>query len=469
MDEYKELNDIELTAEECACCEPAAEIPVPVTETPAWPEPPQIPPVKKKKSRRGLKLAALILCCSLFGGVLGVGGTLLATGGFDRQQTSPADPAPHQPVMNPTQPDSEQESAPILGYVDIGDGELMSPAEVYAANVHATVGITTSITVNYWGYQSTAAASGSGFIVTEDGYILTNYHVVEDSNSITVSLYDGTKYSADLIGYDASNDIAVLKVDATDLPTVTLGNSDQLNVGDPVVAIGNPLGELTFSLTFGMVSAKDRTVTISDSLTMDLIQTDCAINSGNSGGALFNLYGQVIGITNAKYSSSSYGEASIDNIAFAIPVNDILPIVESIIQKGYISKSYIGVMVGDVSREAQAYGVPAGAAIDSVSNNGPADEAGILPGDIITAIDGKPITSGSELVDAVGPYPPGATISLDVYRKGQTLQIQVVTREKIQSALPEKEDSGSSSQQQQQQQGGSGYLNPWEYFFGGGF
>lgn len=153
---------------------------------------------------------------------------------------------------------------------------------------------------------------------------------------------------------------------------MVLGDSDNLNVGDPVVAIGNPLGELTFSLTSGAVSALDREITLSSSLTMNLIQTDCAINSGNSGGALFNLYGEVVGITNAKYSGSgSSSEASIDNIGFAIPINQVRSIVESIIENGYIVKPYIGVTVGNVSDEMQSYGLPQGAAVRSVTEDGP--------------------------------------------------------------------------------------------------
>ena len=186
--------------------------------------------------------------------------------------------------------------------------------------------------------------------------------MINGANSITVTLYDGSKYEAELIGEDASNDIAVLKIEAQNLTPVVLGSSDSLKVGEDVVAIGNPLGELTFSLTKGTVSALNRAITLSSGVTMNLIQTDCAINSGNSGGALFNLYGEVVGITNAKYSSSGYsGQASIDNIGFAIPINSVRDIVTSIIEKGYISKPYIGVSVSNVSAESQSYGLPQGA------------------------------------------------------------------------------------------------------------
>lgn len=242
-------------------------------------------------------------------------------------------------------------------------------------------------------------------------------------------------YDAALIGYDESNDIAVLKVEADGLVPVILGDSEKLNVGDSVVAIGNPLGELTFSLTAGTVSAKDRKVTLSSTVTMDLIQTDCAINSGNSGGALFNLYGEVIGITNAKYSSSSASEASIDNIGFAIPINNVMHIVKSIIEKGYVSKPYMGVSVSDVSAETQLYGIPKGAAIQSVTENSPAAKAGLMAGDIVTQVNETVVNGSSDLVDIVGKCIPGDTLVLTIYRQGQTMELNVIIEEQIQSAM----------------------------------
>ena len=325
----------------------------------------------------------------------------------------------------------------------------MTAAEVYAANVNSTVGITTSITTNYWGYQTTAAASGSGFILTADGYILTNYHVIENSNSVKVTMYDGTSYDATIVGYDESNDIAVLKIDATGLTPVVLGDSDKLNVGDPVVAIGNPLGELTFSLTSGAVSALNREVTLSSNVTMDLIQTDCAINSGNSGGALFNLYGEVIGITNAKYSgSSSSSTASIDNIGFAIPINHVLSIVKSIIEKGYISKPYVGVSVSDVNQQTQLYGIPAGAAVQSVSDDSPAAKAGLQAGDVITRVNGTEITGSSDLVSLVSEAAIGDMLTMTVYRQGSTIELTVTVGEQVQSALANEQTQQAASDSQ---------------------
>ena len=403
------------------------------------------PPKKQKKSRIGLKIAALALCCSLLGGIAGAGGVLL----MQKKEV------PEEPVDSTTVLVGERKTQPV-DLTKIDTNKLMTPAEVYAHNVNSTVGITTSITTNFWGYTTTSAASGSGFIISADGYILTNHHVIENSNSITVTLYDGTTYEATLIGYDESLDTAVLKVEAEDLVPVILGDSNNLNVGDSVIAIGNPLGELTFSLTAGAVSALDREVTLSSTVTMDLIQTDCAINSGNSGGALFNLYGEVIGITNAKYSGSG-GEASIDNIGFAIPINDAMNIVTSIIEKGYISKPYIGVSITDVSEETQSYGLPKGAAVKEIAEGSPAEAAGLQVNDIITKADGTEITGSGDLVDYVGSRAVGDTMKLSVYRQGETVEITLEIGEKVQSALANEEQKTDASQQQTMPQQGNGF------------
>ena len=395
-------------------------------------------PKKKKKKQPWVLTIILALCGCLLSGAMGAGGALL-------MQRHQAEETPQTPEQNISYIMQGVRGSSVIETVEVETGKLMTPAEVYAANVNSTVGITTSVTTNYWGFQSTSAASGSGFIISADGYILTNFHVIEDSSSISVSMYNGDSYDATLIGYDESNDIAVLKIDAEGLAPVILGDSDNLNVGDSVVAIGNPLGELTFTLTSGAISAKDREVTFSNNTTMNLLQTDCAINSGNSGGALFNLYGEVIGVTNAKYSSSSSSGASIDNIGFAIPINSIMNIVESIIEKGYISKPYVGISILDVSAETQAYGIPAGAAVQSVAENSPAAQAGLQKGDVITAVDGKAMTS-TELVSYIGQARIGQQIELSIYRQGQTLEVTVDVGEQIQSAL---EQQGQEQQSQQ--------------------
>ena len=401
---------------------------LPVTEEPAI----EYTPTKKQKAGwSGGKVVAVALVCSLLGGALGAGAMLLSSRLLEKPDVSNQQPAGQSNISTIIQ--SNRENA-VIDIAKVEVGKLLTQAEVYAANVNSTVGITTSITTNYWGYQTTSAASGSGFVFSNDGYILTNYHVVEDSSAITVTMYDGTGYDAKLIGYDEGNDVAVLKVEATTLVPVVLGNSDNINVGDNVVAIGNPLGELTFSLTSGAISAKDREITMSNGATMQLMQTDCAINSGNSGGALFNLYGEVIGITNAKYSGSSNSSASIDNIGFAIPINKARQIAESIIEKGYVSKPYVGLSVTTVSTETQSYGLPKGAAVKTVAADSPAAKAGIKINDIITHIGGKEISGSSELVSIVNKAAVGDTLSFTVYRKGNTLDITVTVGEQIQSA-----------------------------------
>ena len=403
---------------------------------------PATPPVhpaqtpKKKRSGFWKKAVAAALAVVLLGGGAGMGGAALMN---HLQKNGSSDSSTNVQVAVPRETKD-------LNIVTVDSGKLMTAAQVYKSNVNSTVGITTEITTtNYWGFQSTGAAAGSGFILTEDGYILTNEHVIEDSNSITVAMYDGTSYPARVVGYDAGNDIAVLKIDATGLTPVTLGNSDALEVGDEVVAIGNPLGELTFSLTKGNVSALNRAVTLSSNVTMNLIQTDAAINSGNSGGALFNMYGEVVGITNAKYSSSGYSSsASIDNIGFAIPINSVRNIVTSIIEKGYISTPYIGVTVGNVSQESQDYGMPKGAAIRSVEKDSPAEKAGLQSNDIVTAVDGETISSYEELGKLISESQVGDELKLTVYRKGETLELTVSVGERIQDAIPQSSSQSSS-------------------------
>jgi len=428
--------------------DPAQEEPAFHREAIPEPQPPYTPnhqnqksPKKPKKGKAGIRFFATALCFSIIGTVFGAGGAILVD--HLREKENKADQEQLTVMVEGLRQTSNIET------IQIDTGKKLTPAEVYAANVNSTVGITTSVTTNIWGFQTTSAASGSGFIISTDGYILTNYHVIDDADSITVALFDGTTYDAALIGYDESNDIAVLKVDAENLPPVILGDSGNLNVGDPVVAIGNPLGELTFSLTSGYVSAMDREVTLSSSVTMNLIQTDCAINSGNSGGALFNLYGEVIGVTNAKYSSSSSSEASIDNIGFAIPINSIRSIVESIIEKGYIVNPYIGISVLDVSEEMQLYGVPSGIAVQSVSEGSPAAEAGLQTGDVITAVNSAALDS-SALVDLVTASSVGDQLVLDIYRQGETMSITITVGEQIQSALAKEETQQTQSNSQGQ-------------------
>lgn len=380
---------------------------------------PQAP--KKKQHRGGAWVVALALCFAILGGAIGGGTVWLLT----HNNTTSAGGSSSTTTIQ--QGRHENVTVDIN---EIETGKLMTAAEVYAKNVNSTVGIQTSITsTNLWGQQTTSAASGSGFILTADGYIVTNYHVIQNANSVTVSTYGGASYNAKIVGYDEGNDLAVLKIEATGLSPVVLGSSEKLNVGDTVLAIGNPLGELTFSLTTGVVSALNREVTFSGGTVMDLLQTDCAINSGNSGGALFNLYGEVVGITNAKYSGSSSSGASIDNIAFAIPIDSVRAIVESIIEKGYYAKPVIGVSVTDVDENSRQLGIPAGAWVKEVTAGGAAEAAGIQANDVITAINGTEISGVSDLKRILAKASAGDELSLVIWRKNQSLTLTVVVRE----------------------------------------
>ena len=422
-------------------------------------------PVKAKNSK--LRLAALAISFSLLGGALGTGGTFAALRAFGNNSGTASATKTNGTAVIKTADDSGKSVAMQTVKTN---GTQLTASQVYQNNVNSTVGITTEITTNYFGYKTTAAASGSGFIITDDGYIVTNHHVIEGANSVKVTLYDNTQYDAEIVGSDESNDIAVLKIDASGLTPVTLGDSEALSVGDNVVAIGNPLGELTFTLTSGIVSAKDRSITTSNSVMMNLIQTDCAINSGNSGGALFNMYGEVVGVTNAKYSSNSSTEASIDNIGFAIPINNVKDIVTSIIENGYVVKPYIGVSVETVSSDMKSYGIPEGAVVRVVNEDSPAEKAGLKENDIITKADDEDITSSNDLVSKIKKASKGDKITLTVYRQGEEKTIELTVDETKQDTAKKEEEEEEEQPEQDEQQysyrGGQGFegIDPFEFF-----
>lgn len=387
-------------------------------------------------------LITVLLCAFLVGSVVaGVfGGLYLArvlgsiTPGAVPEETSHQNTQPSQDSSSAT---SEPEAVRTGSRLTVADPSasktVKSYAEVYAENVASTVGITTAVTTNYFGFRTTSAASGSGFFLTSDGYVLTNYHVIEGATSIKVTTYDDRSFEAELVGYNEPNDIAVLKIEISSADPVTLGHSSNMVVGDLVAAIGNPLGELTFSLTSGVVSAMDRSVTTSSGITMKLLQTDCAINSGNSGGALFNMYGEVIGITNAKYSGSSGSSASIDNIAFAIPIDSVINLISQIVEDGFVLQPYIGISAETVGNAAVRFGYPQGAYVELVDRDGTADKAGIRQGDIITAVGGTEITGKASLISAISSCTVGDTVAFRVFRNGQYLDLSVEIGQKRQS------------------------------------
>ena len=249
-------------------------------------------PVKKQGffRRTWVKVTALVLACAVVGGAAGYGGAALAGGSTSGGKTT----------IN------ESDRTATAVQIKKVDGKTkMQPAEVYASTVNSTVSINcSSQSTNIFGQTTQSASSGSGFIISQDGYIVTNYHVINGASSVKVTLYNGDTYDATVIGGDSDYDVAVLKINAAGLTPVTLGNSADVNVGDSVLAIGNPLGELTFSMSGGYVSSCNRAINV-DGTPFNMIQVDCSINPGNSGGPLMNLYGEVVGIVSAKYSTYS--------------------------------------------------------------------------------------------------------------------------------------------------------------------
>ena len=387
---------------------------------------------REEKSRKGVGAGALIACCLVCAMLGGIGGAFL-TGRVMEQKVSALAQSVDELSESVRQPtvikQSTGGSAGSVTATGAAYNGAMSAGDLYDMACEQVVGVTTEVTyMNYFGMRSSAAVSGTGFIITADGYILTNYHVIEDAYKagldVNVMMHDGTRYPAQIVGVEADNDVAVLKIDTAGLNAATLGNSDSLRVGDTVYAVGNPLGELEFSMTTGHVSAKDRSIVTEaagDSITM--FQIDAAVNSGNSGGPVYNARGEVVGIVTAKYRSSG-----VEGIGFAIPISDAVSIAQDLVTSGYVTgKAHLGVSVNSKYNEmyAQYYGWPVGAYIDSVDSGSSAENAGIQPGDIITAIDGDAIRSYDDLRASVKRHAAGETVDVVLYRADENYTVSV--------------------------------------------
>ena len=407
-----------------------------------------------KKNRMGLRITALALCCALLGGAVG-GGVAYYAGN-----------RPGETSVNVSSRPATQVS------VNTVDGKnAMSDAEVYAAGVNSVVSINVTGTsgTNFFGQAVQTASAGSGFILTKDGYIVTNYHVVKDGEAVKVTLYNGDEYEAKYVGGDEDYDIAVIKVEAADLQPVTLGDSGSLNVGDHVLAIGNPLGELTFSMSGGMVSCVNRAINV-DGTPFNMIQTDASINPGNSGGPLFNQYGEVVGIVSAKYSS--YSSESVEGLGVAIPINDVIAMIQDIMTNGYVTnKPYLGITGGTMTSQMAAqyrYDVTEGVFVYSVEEGSAAAQAGLKMGDVILKVDDTEIESMEDLTAVKKQYSAGDTVSLTIYREGQETTVEL-TWGSVPPEQQTQEDTQTQTDQNQGSQYGNGYTNPndlFEYFFG---
>ncbi|MHB1453309.1 MAG: S1C family serine protease [Saccharofermentanales bacterium] len=286
---------------------------------------------------------------------------------------------------------------------------------------------TTYKSTNYFGRTETASGSGSGIIISKDGYILTNNHVIDTADTITIKLFTGESYDAVLVGADAQSDLAVIKIKANNLKAAELGDSSRIKVGELAIAIGNPLGTLEGTLTAGVISALNRTVTIDD-ITMNLIQTDAAVNPGNSGGALVNGRGQVIGVVNAKTSA-----VGIEGLGYAIPVNDARSVADDLIKQGYVGgRIRLGIASKDITADlADYYDMPVGIYVVEVSKGSISDKAGIKAGDVIIGVDGDDISTGTELSAIRDSHKVGDSIKILLVRNGKEMSVTLVFEEYI--------------------------------------
>ena len=438
-------------------------VPEPVYERTYTPQPEEYTvPRRRKKKSRGRKLLAAILSA-----VLVVGACAATAGIVNSRWEKRMDEHQAQMKAQLLQLQEEiralaekQNSTGVSGSPVSSQGGL-SPSQVYAMNVNSVVAISNQSTTNVWGQTSQTASSGTGFIISADGYILSNYHVVEGARRLTVMTYMGQEYEAKLVGYDQMNDVAILKVEATDLDPVTIGSSEELIVGDQVVAIGNPLGELTSSLTVGYISAKDRTINTDGNL-INMMQTDAAINPGNSGGPLFNMKGEVIGITTAKYSGSTTSGASIEGIGFAIPIDDVRNMIDDFKNYGYLrNQAYLGVTVMNMDASTAAmYSLPTGSYVQTVVEGGSAHRAGILPQDIIIAVGQYKVDSNTALTSNLRRFSAGDTTTITVFRSGQELVLPITFDER-----PQNVEVGSTEPTEPNEMPDTGSYEEWyEYF-----
>lgn len=324
-----------------------------------------------------------------------------------------------------------ENSAPVkkitVEHAEIETGKELSTQEIAALVGPAVVGVENVGTSNFYYYQSTTTlGTGSGVIVSKDGYIVTNYHVIENATKLNITLSTGDKYEAKVVGFDVESDIALVKIDGVDLPHASFGDSSKVMVGDRAIAIGNPLGtELMGTVTQGIISAVNRNVRV-DNRTMTLIQTDAAINSGNSGGALINAYGEVIGINSVKMAASG-----VEGLGFAIPANTVVSIVDDLKEHGYVrGRLTIGISGTNITEKmASYYDLPIGFFIQEVYKGSGAHAAGLLPGDIIVKCDGKLVKTIDDINNAKKAHKVGEKIEFRVYREGKNINVSVVLQE----------------------------------------
>ena len=397
--------------------------PLPEALRPGDTEPPPLAARLPRRRRRWWKTALAVLLCLALLAALGVGVGYVVVR-LARGSGESWDGGFYYEWELPPEEDAAGETT-IAAYPTGGDARL-TPLETHgdvltAQAVYEKVNPSVVAVVAYSGHQ---AASGTGVILSDDGYIVTNYHVVEGGSTCYVLLYSGLRYEAKLVGYDEESDLAVLKIEEEGLPAAEFGSSDRLTVGDTVYAIGNPLGlELRGTFTDGMVSAINRDVDV-DGTTMTLIQTNAALNSGNSGGPLINAYGQVVGINTIKMVASYDGDAAVEGLGFAIPSSTVAHIVNSLIATGEVQpQPVLGITVqGMVTLPDGSSGVQ----IIEVTPGLGGDLAGVRAGDVIVSADGEQVYTNSDVLRARRRYETGEYLPMVIYRDGEYLEVEVL-------------------------------------------
>ena len=400
--------------------------------------------IRRSGKHTGLKIAALLAAVAI---VAGVGGSALtkaidaigqknlaeqessaSVGAMAEQSVEQEQPAAQKPQADASY---RLERTPLPETLKSNEGDkALTPAQVYKMNIGAVCGISTQVTASLWGVETTGVCTGSGFVLTADGYIVTNNHVVADADegTVVVQFYSGEEYPAAIVGTDSMNDIALLKIEAEGLQTVTVGDSDEVEVGETVEAIGNPLGDLTFTMTAGYISALDREIN-TDGKPINMLQTDAAINSGNSGGPLFDMNGNIIGVTTAKVSGTTETGVTIEGLGFAIPIASSAYIVNDILRCGEVQgEPVLGISVD----RTPAY-LPDGqqaARVYTVDLNGPGDKAGLEVDDLIYEADGVRVETSNDLLRVRHRHAAGEEMILKVCRGGEYLTVSVTLEAK---------------------------------------
>ncbi len=436
-------------------------------------------PPKKPKKHIGLKITAFVLCLAIVGG-----GSVQVykymdannpkVSDFHNDDSSDTETASNKSEKAEKE-NKDEEKSDLPSLIELASrSDAMSVPDIVTSVKPSVVGVSSTFEYTPNSYDSFGfgfgfgggtgqpqtqemVGTGTGIVMTEDGYIITNAHCVYDESEykcglaveVSVLFSDETEMEAKIVGYDTQTDLAVLKVDKTGLTPATFGDSDDLQVGELVIAIGNPLGyELFGTVTSGIVSALDRNITINDK-SMNLIQTDAAINSGNSGGPLLNSCGQVIGINSAKISSNYYSSsASIEGIGFAIPISDAQAIIDDLINYKYVTgRPQLGIGTRDVTETvSRYYNIPMGVYVAMVEEGSTAEFAGIEVGDVIIAIDNEPVTTTDELNEIKNRHKSGDTVTLTITRNNKDIDIELILQEANDSELPEFSDNDENAE-----------------------